>query len=125
MPARQDGNQSERNLRRPRSCATCTIRSEKISSRKRSRFGGVDRFTRRGGTCRLHAIFVNQLCIIWGYQEELSSTVGWREELAASICCPQHLRLYVPSLEEATHPRCDCEGYPDWPGRASSKEGES
>jgi len=38
---------------------------------------------------------------------------------------PQHVRLYVPSLEEATHPRCDCEGYPDWPGRASSKEGES
>jgi len=38
---------------------------------------------------------------------------------------PQDLRLYVPSLEEATHPRCDCEGYPDWPGRASSKEGES
>jgi len=37
----------------------------------------------------------------------------------------QCLRLYVPSLEEATHPRCDCEGYPDWPGRASSKEGES
>jgi hypothetical protein len=27
---------------------------------------GVGRFTRRGGTCRLHAIFMNQLCIIWG-----------------------------------------------------------
>ena len=26
---------------------------------------------------------------------------------------------------EATHPRCDCEGYPHWPGRASSKEGKS
>jgi len=36
-----------------------------------------------------------------------------------------HSRLYVPSLGEATHPRCDHEGYPDWPGRASSKEGES
>src|SRR5882762_6662250 len=35
------------------------------------------------------------------------------------------LRLYVPSREEATHPRCACEGYPDRPGRASSKEGES
>ena len=23
------------------------------------------------------------------------------------------LRLYVPSLEEATHPRCGCEGYPE------------
>ncbi len=30
-----------------------------------------------------------------------------------------------PSREEATHPRCRCEGYPDRPGRASSKEGES
>src|SRR5262249_51919295 len=30
-----------------------------------------------------------------------------------------------PSLEEATHPRCWGEGSPDWPGRASSKEGES
>src|SRR5215468_8825208 len=30
-----------------------------------------------------------------------------------------------PSLEEATHPRCCGEGYPDWAGRASSKEGES
>jgi hypothetical protein len=36
----------------------------------------VDRFTRRGGNCRLHAIFMNQLCIIWGYQEELSSTAA-------------------------------------------------
>ena len=35
------------------------------------------------------------------------------------------LRLYVPFLAEATHPRCGCEGYPDRPGRASSKEGES
>jgi hypothetical protein len=41
---------------------------------------GVDRFTRRGGTCRLHAIFMNQLCIIWGYQKELSSTAGHGEK---------------------------------------------
>src|SRR5260370_19108012 len=27
--------------------------------------------------------------------------------------------------EEATHPRYYGEGYPDWPGRASNKEGES
>jgi hypothetical protein len=30
-----------------------------------------------------------------------------------------------PSTEEATHPRCCDEGYPDGPGRASNKEGES
>ena len=34
-------------------------------------------------------------------------------------------RPYVPSRQEATHPRCGCEGYPDRPGRASSNEGES
>ena len=37
---------------------------------------GADRFPRRGGTCRLHAIFMNQLSVIWGCQEELSSTTG-------------------------------------------------
>ena len=52
---------------------------------------GVDQFTRRGGTCRLHAIFMNQLCIIWGYQEELSSTAGHGERTRMSIFCPQHL----------------------------------
>ena len=35
------------------------------------------------------------------------------------------LRLYVPSTNEATHPRCDVEGCPDRPGRASYMEGES
>ena len=34
-------------------------------------------------------------------------------------------RLYVPTRKEATHPRCAFEGCPDWPGRASHKEGES
>jgi hypothetical protein len=43
-----------------------------------------------------------------------------RDELTEQNCRP-----YVPSLEEATHPRCGCEGCPDRPGRASSKEGES
>jgi hypothetical protein len=37
---------------------------------------GADRFTGRGGTCRLHAIFMNQLCIIWGELAELSSTAA-------------------------------------------------
>ena len=34
-------------------------------------------------------------------------------------------RLYVPSTNEATHPRCCDKGYPGEPGRASNKEGES
>jgi hypothetical protein len=39
---------------------------------------GADRFTRRGDTCRLHTIFMNQLCLNWGYQEDLSSTAAFR-----------------------------------------------
>src|ERR1700704_31539 len=34
---------------------------------------GADRFSRRGGTGRLHAILMNQLCTIWGYRQKLSS----------------------------------------------------
>src|SRR3974390_643845 len=79
-PVRQDGVRSERDLRRPRSCATRTIRGEKISFERVLTISGVDRFTRRGGTCRLHAIFMNQLCILWGYQKELSSTAGHGEK---------------------------------------------
>jgi hypothetical protein len=48
-----------------------------------------------------------------------------RRRLYHAISESEYQRLYVPSPEEATHPRCGCEGYPDWPGRASSKEGES
>jgi hypothetical protein len=44
---------------------------------------------------------------------------------AIMIIARGHLRPYVPFLREATHPRCGYEGCPDWPGRASSKEGES
>ena len=48
------------------------------------------------------------------------------EELAASISRRQHLRPYVPFLEEATHPRCYGEGYPDRPrAEPQNKEGES
>src|ERR1700726_4701600 len=32
-------------------------------------------------------------------------------------------RPYVPFPAEATHPRCDCEGCPDRPGRASMQGG--
>jgi hypothetical protein len=53
---------------------------------------GVDRFTGRGSTCRLHAMFMNQLCIIWGYQKELSSTAGHGEKNSPrEYDCPQHL----------------------------------
>jgi hypothetical protein len=38
---------------------------------------------------------------------------------------PVLLDCMSPSTNEATHPRCSVEGYPDRPGRASYKEGES
>src|SRR5262249_4855764 len=43
------------------------------------------------------------------------------ECVSATAAIPQTV---CPSLEEATHPRCCGEGYPDRPGRASSKEGD-
>jgi hypothetical protein len=85
---RQHGNQSERNLRRPCSCLTPHYSQRKTVPEKALTISGADRFTRRGGTCRLHAIFMNQLCIIWGEREELSSTA------ARAACSP---RLSVSS----------------------------
>ena len=67
-------NQSQRNLRRLFSCPKCTIRSAENVSEEALMIAGANRFSRRGGTCRLHAIFMNQLRINWGYQEKLSST---------------------------------------------------
>jgi hypothetical protein len=34
-------------------------------------------------------------------------------EPAVLVSAATLLRLYVPSVEEATHPRCGCEGYPE------------
>jgi len=56
------------------------------------------------------------------YWPSSQTTVSPREAAAFS---DRSFRPYVPFLREATHPRCGCEGYPDGPGRASSKEGES
>jgi hypothetical protein len=73
---RQDGSQSEQNSRRPCSCPTCAIRSGENAPKKALTISGADRFSRRGGACRLHAIFMNRLLTMWGYQEELSSTAA-------------------------------------------------
>jgi hypothetical protein len=74
-PVRQDGKQGERNLRRPCSYPTCAIRSGKLFLRKRSRFQGLIGFTRRGGTCRLHAIFMNQLFSFGGVRRNCQALV--------------------------------------------------
>ena len=58
------GRESEPAKFKPLSCATC------------SEVSGLIGFTRRGGYCRLQAISMNELSIIWGYQEELSSTAA-------------------------------------------------
>jgi hypothetical protein len=49
---------------------------------------GADRFNRRGGTCRLHAIDMNQLCIIWGCWQKLSN--------AGAILASSLLELQMP-----------------------------
>ena len=72
-PVRQHENRSWRNLRCTCLCPTCRIRSGKPVPDKALTISEADQFTRRGGHYRLHAIFMNQLCTIWGYQEELSS----------------------------------------------------
>src|SRR6516165_78225 len=56
---RQEGNQSKRHLR--------GTRSGEAVPEKALTTAGTDRLTRRGGTCRLHAILMSQLCINWGY----------------------------------------------------------
>src|ERR1700726_4840183 len=79
MP-RAAGREPERaELRRPRSCATCTICSEKISSRKRSRFLGLIGSLVVAVPADYTRYLMNRLRIIWGYQEELSSTAAHGE----------------------------------------------
>ena len=69
----------------------------KVVPEKALAISGADRFTRRGGTCRLHAIFLNQLCIIWGYQEELSSTAARpRADGKARIATPVRVARPIP-----------------------------
>ena len=59
-----------------RSCPSCPIRCGKTVSEKALTIPGANRFTRRGCTCRLNAIFMNRLYINWGI---------WRDCQARSI----------------------------------------
>ena len=63
---------------------------------------GADLFTRRGGTCRLHAIFMNQLSIIRGYQEELSSTAVCPRAEGVYSVNDQGRVLRLPTIPRAT-----------------------
>src|ERR1700737_4542852 len=102
MP-RAAGSESERaELRRPHSCATCTICSEKNFLEKALTISGVDRFTRPGGTCRLHAIFMNQLCIIWG----ISRNCQARQFMERRTRC-EHLLSTAPQAERTLRRRAD------------------
>src|SRR4029077_2633527 len=78
-PVRQDGKQGERNLRRPCSYPTCAIRS---FLRKRSRFLELSGSPRRGGTCRLHAIFMNQVSSSGGVRRNCQARRFVREPKA-------------------------------------------
>src|SRR6266436_3969831 len=50
---------------------------------------------------------------------------GVKMSRATHFACTADLAHCMSFPEEATHPRYYGEGYPDWPGRASNKEGES
>ena len=58
------------------------------------------------------------------FPEPLAETVVVEKPLSASHAVLK-LDCMSPPQNEATHPRCCDEGYPDGPGRASNKEGES
>src|SRR5207248_3840538 len=48
-----------------------------------------------------------------------------RHSRRSRVTRPCPIDCMSPPQNEATHPRCCDEGYPDGPGRASNKEGES
>jgi hypothetical protein len=52
-------------------------------------------------------------------------TTGVWRRIYTSSAAQFALDCMTPSTNEATHPRCCDEGYPDGPGRASNKESES
>jgi hypothetical protein len=79
---RRDGNHSERNLRR---VSDLHYSRWKIVPEKALTISGANRFTRRGSTCRLHAIFMNQLSVIWVQLVELSSRAAYPSAEGISI----------------------------------------
>ena len=73
---RQDGNQSERNLRRLFSSPTRTIRSAENVSEKALTIDRTNRFSRCGGTCGLCAIFYEPIGYQMGVSREIVKHVG-------------------------------------------------
>ena len=65
-PVRQDGNQTSGIYAAIARVRPALFAAGKTVPEKALTISGADRFTRRGGTCRLHAIFMNQLCMNWG-----------------------------------------------------------
>ena len=101
-------NWSERDLRRSCSLPTCIIRSGENVPLKALTIAAVDRFIHRGGACRLHAIFMNQLRMIWGYQEKLSSTGALlvygsaaRRRLSPEAVRPASRRFAAVAIDQA------------------------
>ena len=81
---RQDGNQSERKLRRPCSCPTCTIRSGKLFLRKRSRFLEL-----------IGSLVVAVLPTKRDIYEPIVYQLGYQEELSSAAACPRTQSIYI------------------------------
>jgi homoserine acetyltransferase len=102
MPRAAGRNQSMQNLRRPRSCATCTIRSEKISSRKAVTISGVDRFTRRGGWSK--SWDANALIIRYLASRNHDASVPFGGDMKAALARIQAKTLLLTSQTDRTIP---------------------
>ena len=81
----------------------------------------ADWFSRRGGTCRTHATYINQSLFTWGKREKLSSTAApWvkiaKAKLQATGCaggCPCS-NLHKPELRKAGDLRGPIVPSPPW-----------
>jgi hypothetical protein len=60
-----------------------------------------------------------------GRKPKTSGPTARNNPEALKLVLTHGLDCMSPPQNEATHPRCCDEGYPDGPGRASNKEGES
>jgi hypothetical protein len=113
---RQDGNQSERVRTALARIPSCTFRDGKIRDgqfrdgklgdgervpEKALTIAGADRFSRRGGACRLHALLVNQLRLNLGVA---GGIVKEASRPQAEYMCSIKLPAHMPAPTGAARP---------------------
>jgi hypothetical protein len=93
-PSFHKANTARTGSRPARTTNSCIRSGDKDPWRKCQNFW--DRFSRRGGTCRLHAMYMNQTCPICGFQEKLSSPEALLAEAFHFV--RDELYLFAPVL---------------------------